>query len=113
MSVERDRVPCTIWMKQADGKWLGRLCLEDGEITRAGKKLIESFKTSGDVEKLLASLDGEASGEFKPVCGDSLMQMQAREWGGYCYVFENSRWMLGARSRRPLEPLLKWMLRND
>ena len=120
-------IQCTIWLKSAnEEKWKGCLVLADGELTRAGKLLYENYKTLNDVKNLIEkrviwsvkkSADGinKEDGEFFSECGDSLMKMQAKERGDYCYIFDEktNMWYFGVKMKQRLADLLKFIFRNQ
>lgn len=119
--IEDDEIPCTIWLKKLNGEYLGCLAKADGELTRTGAILLEKFTTSDVVKKLVGkrviwsvrNASASEDGEFYPECRESLMKMQAREHGEYCYVFDEatSTWLFGANATQRLSSIMKFIQR--
>ena len=126
VDVEDIEVQCTIWLKKLDGKWLGCLSHEGGDLLRAGKILLEKYPSRELAEALVAKRSicsivdeavkcVEAPAEFYPECGDSLMKMQAREHGEYCYIFDEAtdKWWFGKDMKHELRDLVDYIDRNE
>lgn len=118
-------IPCTVWVWRESGEFAGCLARHDGELSRAGLFLLRHVRTAEEAERLVGKgvvwsvarpepapqEEGEAA--FTPVCRRSLMRVQAKEHGGYCYVFDEAtgRWLFGSGCVSPLEGLLEFALR--
>lgn len=119
--IEDDGIPCTIWLKKLNGEYLGCLAKANGELTRTGAFLLEKFTTLDAVKTLVEkrviwsvkNASASEDVEFNPECRESLMKMQAREHGEYCYIFDEatSTWLFGVNATQRLSSLMKFIQR--
>jgi hypothetical protein len=121
----RNGIAATLWMKRDDGKYDGCVVKNGGELATLGPVLLRKYGTKAKASELISkvcvaevgdALDAcvaeEPPAEFYSVCGESVMRMQVKDFGHYCYVFDEDMWWLGDGSRRSLAELIRFIERN-